>query len=79
MGEKETLAYKDVFFLNDPKMSKVPRRHDRQHFYDCGLVGSAVTFTSSMEEREMCSNGSIFVHFWELRRSPEVGVSLFLQ
>ena len=26
-----------------------------------------------------CSNGSIFVHFWELRRSPEVGVSLFLQ
>eukprot|EP00794_Sanderia_malayensis_P011469 gene11469-12665_t len=51
--EKETMAYKDVFFINDPRMSKVPRRQDRQHYYDVGLVGSVVAFRSTMVEHEI--------------------------
>ena len=60
--EKET--YKDVFFLNDPKMSTVPRRQDREFFYDCGLVASAVLFSSSMEE-------------WEIRKAIEEAIPRF--
>ncbi len=70
--EKETMSYKDVFFINDPRISKVPRRQDRQHFYDCGLVGSAVSFTSSMQEhdiREAIYNA--IPRFKEMRIKPE--------
>ena len=48
--EKETVSYKDVFFLNDPDCSKVPQRNDRQFYYSNGLVGSAVAFSSYMRE-----------------------------
>ena len=48
--EKETVSYKDVFFLNDPDCSKVPQRNDGQFYYNNGLVGSAVAFSSYMRE-----------------------------
>ena len=70
--EKETMSYKDVFFMNDPKISKVPRRQDRQHFYDHGLVGSAVAFTSSMQEGDIRGAISASIpHLKEMQIKPE--------
>ena len=50
--EKETVAYKDVFVMNNPKTYNVPRRQERQYFYDSRLVASAVAFKSSMRESD---------------------------
>eukprot|EP00794_Sanderia_malayensis_P012425 gene12425-13710_t len=70
--EKETMAYKDVFFINDPRMSKVPRRHDRQHYYDVGLIGSDVAFRSTMVEHEIRKAiADSIPHFNELTVKPE--------
>ena len=53
---------------------------EKEGFYpQCNVCNEKQQWIKKRGKKAQCSNGSIFVHFWELRRSPEVGVSLFLQ
>ena len=50
----------------------MPRRQDRQHFYDHGLVGSAVTYTSLMQESDVrVAISASIPHLKEMRIKPE--------
>ena len=44
---------KDVFLIDDPTIENVPRKGERQYFYQNDLVASAVKFRSNMIENDI--------------------------
>ena len=51
--EKVFESLKDIFFIIDPSVSTVPRKADRQFYYQNNLVASAVKFNSTMNETDV--------------------------
>ena len=51
--EKVLETMKDVFLIDDPTIEIVPRKGERQYFYQNDLVASAVKFSSNMTENDI--------------------------
>ena len=56
-----TETLKDIFFIPNPDVKNVPRRLERQKYYEKKLVASAVKFHSSMSESDI--RFQIITHF----------------
>ena len=52
-SQSEAITLKDIFFIDDPKCEKVPRRAEQEFYYEEELIACAVQLKQSMTPEQV--------------------------